>query len=262
MIRIFHEAPLSIMDKVQSLTGGDYMLPHLMDKYEAYVKYFTNAKAKGRYIIMDNSLHELGYAYYQERLLHWINEIKPQEFIVPDVWMDKSMSVRNAKEWSKIELPEEVTKVAVVQAKDAGEAMLCYQMYKDLGYQKIAFSYGAEFYAEAIPHPNKNIAKGLGRIHLISNMFKNGIISSTDRVHLLGTCFPGEFGYYKDFSFIESIDTSNPIMAAIENKVYTGFGLNDKPKVNMNEAFEYDEKDIDLDLVYNNILMFKSINNL
>jgi hypothetical protein len=51
-------------------------------------------------------------------------------------------------------------------------------------------------------------------------MFQEKIISSTDRVHLLGTCFPGEFGFYKDFTFIESIDTSNPVMAAIENKVY------------------------------------------
>ena len=233
-IKIFHEAPLSIMSRVQSLTDGDYCLPHLMDKNEEYRNFFTEAKAKGRYIIMDNSLHELGFAYHEERLMHWMNEIKPQEFIVPDVWMDMTM----------------------------GDAMLCYQAYKDLGYQKIAFSYGADFYSEPIAHPNVNIAKALGRIHLITKMYNNKMISSTDRVHLLGTCFPGEFGFYKDFTFIESIDTSNPVMAAVENSVYDGFGLTEKPKSNMNSVFSKSLEEIDWDLVMHNIQKFKQINNL
>jgi hypothetical protein len=47
-----------------------------------------NPKNMGRYIVMDNSLHELGEAYNSERLMHWVNEIEPNEFIVPDVWED------------------------------------------------------------------------------------------------------------------------------------------------------------------------------
>ena len=31
----------------------------------------------GRYIVMDNSLHELGEAYNTERLMYWINELTP-----------------------------------------------------------------------------------------------------------------------------------------------------------------------------------------
>ena len=50
----------------------------------------------GRYIIMDNSLHELGEAYDTDRLLYWVNELKPDEFIVPDVWEDYEESVVNA----------------------------------------------------------------------------------------------------------------------------------------------------------------------
>ncbi len=34
---------------------------------------------------MDNSLHELGEAYDHKRLLHWVKELEPNEFIVPDV---------------------------------------------------------------------------------------------------------------------------------------------------------------------------------
>ena len=47
-----------------------------------------DAKEYGRYIIMDNSLHELGEAYDYDRLKYWIKELEPDEFIVPDVWMN------------------------------------------------------------------------------------------------------------------------------------------------------------------------------
>jgi hypothetical protein len=46
---------------------------------------------------MDNSLHELGHAYDSDRLIHWINELEPDEFIVPDVWEDRDASVVNAR---------------------------------------------------------------------------------------------------------------------------------------------------------------------
>ena len=93
--------------------------------------FFRQSKEDGRYIIMDNSLHELGEAYNTERLIYWINELKPQEFIIPDVWEERDASVVNARHWIQIKLPEGVEKVAVIQAKTLHEAATCYQTYKD-----------------------------------------------------------------------------------------------------------------------------------
>lgn len=262
-IKVFHEAPLSIMDKVQQHTDGDYCLPHLCDQRKEYADYFTSAKAKGRYIIMDNSLHELGSAYDTDRLLYWINIIKPQEFIVPDVWMDYNKSVESAKYWSTIDMPPETTKVAVVQATSIYDAIACCDMYKNLGYKKIAFSYGADYYSHLSPHPNKDLAKALGRIAAISKLYACGALESTDRIHLLGTCIPGEFQFYSDFPFIESIDTSNPVMAGLEKIKYVApLGLTEKPKSNINNAFTSAVDDETYGVVLHNIKMFKTINNL
>ena len=142
-IKVSHEVPPVLLDLSKHFNDYDYMLPHLMDENEAYRDYFINAKKKERYIVMDNSLHELGHAYKTDRLLHWINEIKPDEFIVPDVWEKDTESIQNAREWAEVKLPKGVTKVAVVQAKTIFEAGECYKAYKQLGYKKIAFSYGA-----------------------------------------------------------------------------------------------------------------------
>ena len=256
-IKISHEVPLCLLEDSLDFNDYDYALVHLLDKDKDYANFFYKAKKQGRYIILDNSLHELGTAYHDDSLLYWINELKPNEFIVPDVWQDRQGSIKNARKWSKIELPEGVTKVAVVQAIDLMEATACYQDYRDLGYQKIAFSYGAEYYLEHSSHPNKNIAKALGRIQVVSKLHSMNMIKNTDRIHLLGCQVPQEFSWYKDMPFIETIDTSNPIMATLDGTQYGHNGLNDKPKANMNDHFY--TTDLDYNLLDWNLRMFRKL---
>ena len=80
----------------------------------------------------------------------WIYVLEPDEFIVPDVWENQVATLANAAKWSNIELPPGVKKVAVVQAINFDEAAHCYSMLRDLGYHKIAFSYGAEYYNKIV----------------------------------------------------------------------------------------------------------------
>ena len=130
MVKVSHEVPLFLLEKSLYFNDYDYCLPHLLDENETYRNFFIEAKKSGRYIIMDNSLHELGKAYKTERLIHWIEELKPNEFVVPDVWENFEESCTNALTWSIVDLPEEVTKVAVVQATTLHEAFECYKEYK------------------------------------------------------------------------------------------------------------------------------------
>ena len=261
-IKISHEVPFCLLEKSREFNDFDYLLPHLMDENEEYRNFFYKSKEMGRYIVMDNSLHELGEAYNTERLMHWINEIKPNEFIVPDVWENKDASVRNAKIWSQIELPEGVMKVAVVQAKSLHEATLCTQAYKDFGYQKIAYSYGASYYTQLCPHPDKDFGKAIGRFLAIDKIIDANVLTHTDRVHLLGTASPIEFGLYKNIKCIESIDTSNPIMAGIEKRMYNQLGLSPKPVANMNNYQGINIEEIQPELIEYNIRKFREINGL
>ncbi len=262
MIKVSHETPLCLLEDSKHFNDYDYCLPHLLDEEKGYEEYFRQVKKEGRYIIMDNSLHELGEAYNNERLMYWINELEPDEFIVPDVWENRDQSVVNAKEWSQIILPENTTKVAVVQATTIHEASTCYQTYKDLGYKKIAFSYGASYYNDVVPHPNKDLGKALGRLSVISALYKTKVINQDDRIHLLGCSVPQEFGWYKGYDCIESIDTSNPVMAALEGTRYNLSGLDKKPKANMNDYFYMLDEQVNWDLLTDNLNRFRTINDL
>ena len=258
-MKISHEVPLFLLEDSQKFNDYDYALVHLLDSDQDYANYFIKAKQEGRYIILDNSLHELGTAYNDSGLLYWIDKIRPNEFIVPDVWENCIQSVVNARKWAQIKLPDEVTKVAVVQAKSVREAITCYQTYRDLGYKKIAFSYGANYYLDHSSHPNKNLAKALGRIEIVSRLYNSNIINATDRVHLLGCQVPQEFSWYLDMLFIETIDTSNPIMDTIDNMPYSPIGLTEKPKANMNDHFYMVAEDMDFDLLMWNLDKFREL---
>jgi hypothetical protein len=261
-VKISHEVPFCLLKQSRDFNDYDYCLPHLMDENEEYRNFFYESKKMGRYIVMDNSLHELGEAYNTERLLYWIDEIEPNEFIVPDVWEDYAASVRNAKQWATVKMPVNTTKVAVVQAKSLHEAILCTQTYKDLGYKKIAYSYGASYYNDLAPHPDKDFGKAIGRFIALSKMIEKGILYNSDRIHLLGTANPIEFGLYKNINCIESIDTSNPVMAGIEKRVYYQLGLSPKPVANMNKYQDVSEDFIETELIEYNIRKFREINNL
>ena len=262
MIKVSHEVPKCLLKASLEFNDYQYCLPHLLDQDTAYRKHFYDFKKSGGYIIMDNSLHELGEAYDHERLMFWVNELEPDEFIVPDVWMDIDATLKNAEEWIKLKYPSNTTPVAVVQSRSFKDAEECYLALKNMGYKKIAFSYGADWYMDKFHGIHIDKAKMMGRISAVKQMFYNGAIKKNDRVHLLGCSLPQEFGWYENCSYIESIDTSNPIMAALEGIGYDEFGLLTKPKANMNDHFYIDIKDVNLKLVLHNVETFKKINEL
>ena len=234
--KITHEVPFSLLEDSLNFNDMQYALPHLLESNEVYRNFFLKCKEDGVEIYLDNSLHELGASVSDELLLKWINILEPSSFFVPDVWQNRDASVVNARRWTNIQVPEKTTKVAVIQAQTIHEAFTCVQTYKDLGYKKLAFSYGNELYNEICPHPNKDMGKALGRISLISNLYNQKVLTKYDRVHLLGCAIPGEFSWYDGIDCIESIDTSNPIMSAFDLIYYQQGtpGLANKPKSNLN----------------------------
>jgi hypothetical protein len=65
--------------------------------------------------------------------------------------------------------------------------------------------------------------------------------------------------------FIESIDTSNPIMAGLEGTTYQEYGLLKKPKLAIDETMKYTRDNIDgslIDTIFLNTKKFKTLNNI
>ena len=260
-MKVSHEVPRCLLEMSREYNDYSYCLPHLLDIDEDYRNFFYEEKAKGRYVIMDNSLHELGEAYDFDRLKYWVNELEPDEFMVPDVWMDCHQTAAQAKYWKQFEFPEKTKKIAVIQGKDKNDAYLCAGLLRELGYDKLCVSYGATWYNDFFPHTNMDMGKALGRVRFVQGLLNLNHLKNV-KFHLLGCSIPQEFGWYDNDSRIESIDTSNPVMAALEFTRYNDNGLNTKPKANMNDYFDVDFSKLNyLNVIYNTT-KFRIINNL
>ncbi len=260
-MKVSHEVPRCLLTASPEFNDYDYCLPHLLDQDEEYKQYFEKARDKGRYVIMDNSLHELGEAYDYDRLRYWVNELKPNEFIVPDVWMDCHKTAAQAKYWRQFKYPKNTKLTAVIQGENKNEAYLCANLLAGLGYEKLCVSYGATWYNDFFPHTNTDMGKALGRVRFVQGLFKLKQLKDI-KLHLLGCSIPQEFSWYDNNPRIESIDTSNPVMAALEGTWYNNNGLNIKPKANMNDYFYMLDQDVNWDLLTDNLNKFRYINDL
>jgi hypothetical protein len=260
-IRVSHETPFCLLEESLKFNNYQYCLPHLMESDEVYRNFFLKCKEDGVEIYMDNSLHELGYALDDDILIKWINILEPSTFFIPDAWEDANTSIKNAERWVDIEVPANTTKCAIAQGKSYKEVRKCVNVYQDLGYEKIALSYGASYYNDICKHPNKDFGKAMGRYEVVKKLVKTEIDDDV-KIHLLGTSWPAEFGLYYDIEHIESIDTSNPIMAAIDGNSYSSLGLSSKPIANMNKYQDVSIDFIDLDLIEYNVKKFREINRL
>lgn len=261
-----HEVPRCLLTASPEFNKYDFCLPHLLDQDEEYRKYFENARDIGRYIIMDNSLHELkdinkGHGYNHDRLRYWVNELEPDEFIVPDVWMDCHQTAAQAKYWKQFKYPKKTKLTAVIQGKNKNDAYLCANLLSNLGYKKLCVSYGATWYNDFFPHTNVDMGKALGRILFVQGLLNLDHLKHL-KLHLLGCAIPQEFGWYDNHPRIESIDTSNPIMAALDGTEYGEHGLNTKPKANMNDHFGTNFREIIYEKILYNVRMFRKINGL
>tara|TARA_R100001509_G_scaffold124347_2_gene77969 strand:- start:1496 stop:2302 length:807 start_codon:yes stop_codon:yes gene_type:complete len=260
-MKVSHEVPSCLLSASPEFNDYDYCLPHLLDQDEDYLQYFKNAKEYGRYIIMDNSLHELGEAYNYDRLKYWVNELQPDEFIVPDVWMNCSQTAAQAKYWLQFKYPKKTKITAVIQGENKNQAYLCASLLVNLGYKKLCVSYGATWYNDFFPHANTDMGKALGRVRFVQGLLNLKQMKDI-KFHLLGCSIPQEFSWYDNHPQIESIDTSNPIMAALEGNLYSKHGLNFKPKANMNDHFDTAWEDINYEDILHNTNAFREINNI
>ena len=256
MIKIYHEAPKSIFDEIQKVTDGDYALVHLFEEDEEYLNQFKEAVRKGREVILDNSIFELEEAFDAEKFAGWVRELRPTWYIVPDALEDTKKTLSQMADWNfkYNNLPGK--KIGVVQGKTYEEIVDCYRyMDNTAEVDMIAISFDYSYYIESVPHPNKYVSWMLGRVKLLGDMVRDGIINEKKHHHLLGCSLPQEFSFYSQYPWIYSLDTSNPVVHGIKGISYKTDGLWSKESQKLFELINY--KVEDTNPILNNIHKFR-----
>lgn len=261
-MRVAHEAPLSIIRRVGQLTDYDYALVHLFEESSKYYNYFVDALKKRRYVILDNSIFELGTAFDSDAFAQWVKALNPSAYIVPDVLEDIDGTIKNWINWKKKYNDLRGNKIGVVQGKTEQEIVDCYKFFIAEA-DVVAISFDYSWYEKEFPNEkNKYYSWMKGRQRLIDILIDEKLVNYNKPHHLLGCGLPQEFAYYKDekYSFIDTIDTSNPIIHGIKGIDYEEvdgvFELQTKESTKMFTLL--DEEVENLDKVVYNIMKFRA----
>lgn len=256
MIKIAHESPKSIFSEVQKVTDYDYALVHLFEEDPEYLKLFQDALANGREVILDNSIFELEEAFDAVKFAQWVKDLKPTWYIVPDVLENALQTMVQMADWNNTYMDLPGKKIGVVQGKTYEQIKACYEYMDTIAnVDMIAISFDYSYYAETIPHPNKYVSWMLGRVKLLGDLLRDGIINEDKPHHLLGCGLPQEFAFYKEYKWIYSLDTSNPVVHGIKGIPYREDGLWTKESQKLFELINY--KVEDTNTILGNIHKFK-----
>ena len=263
-MKIAHEAPISIFPTIQRMTDYDYALVHLFESNMVYYRMFKDAVINGREVILDNSIFELGESFDGDVYFKWIEKLQPTWYIIPDVLEDTLGTLRKMDKWlAKYAVNPSIKSIGVVQGKSYEQIVEC---YKDIAprVDKVAISFDYSYYVastENLKPINKYAAWMFGRQKLLRDLLDDGIIDTNKPHHLLGCGLPQEFTAYKDYKWIDSVDTSNPIVHGLNGVQYRPTGLDDKISTKLIEYMSEEVTELQLEFIKGNIEQFRKFCN-
>lgn len=257
-MQISHEVPISYLGKSKTFNDYDYCLLHLIDIPE-YRNFYINSIKEGRKVLLDNSMYELGDALTIDAVREGVKIINPTWVVVPDCFNDMQTTIDRFSEWLFLCSDLNVKTIGVVHGKDLTEMIRCYKFMSTYA-DKIAIPFGSCSYDIIYPSEDRLESHCMGRIKFIQHLVDNKIWNYEKPHHLLGCNYAKEFGasIYRELN-IESLDTSNPVVAAMENIKFKKDGLDMKPTIKLCDLINHEiDKDTEK-LMLHNIKTFRKI---
>ena len=273
-MQISHEVPIDLLPISYSFNSYCYCLVHLLPLHAKYREHYFNAVQNGRRVLLDNSIFELGEAYDSKEFANWIRELKPTEYIVPDCLEDATQTKNNYVKFfeENTDLPGNV--IAVVQGKTYEEIKeLCMFFNNEKTVSKIAISFDYSYYlTEECVESSKFLSVNTktdkwwyfcyGRLSLIQKLVNDNAINTNKKIHLLGCSVPYEFSMYRYLDldqYVDTLDTSNPIVAGILGKRYTETGLDEKWGCKLVDYIDTELTSTQVKDIWYNVNMFKKL---
>lgn len=251
---ISHEVPLKYLGLSRAFNDYDYCLAHLLNIPE-YKEFFQSSLKEGRTVYLDNGAHELGTSFDVDIFASQVCELKPQYFFLPDTINGflETIQAHNAFLQKNPDVVKMSKPIWVLQGTT---------------FEGLASAYGAvpDFIEiVAIPFASKAFDRNLGldkmRPAFCEWLLNHEAFRRRPRaIHLLGAYDAREFTaeIYNDPHFV-SLDTSNPVTAALEGRRYEEDGLREKSKIVLCKDRSTLDVTVDMPLMIYNVKQFRTM---
>jgi len=239
MIRLATEMPNICLNTHGNLFNYEFCLTHMAEQSNEYLEFYLNQNKKGRLVILDNSVFELGKSVSPERIWNVYLKFERKDMVVlvcPDVFGNGLESIKKTNEfidWVRIQSTLDVNGkkfckmprlMAVAQGKDWDEWYHCYCTFADMKeIEIIGATYDIEF---DIPGYVVDFDCSLTRqqmwkrIYLFEKLLDMGELRYKWH-HLLGSSDPLELYYQSSIPQVKTMDTSIPFVEGLMGRKIT-----------------------------------------
>lgn len=194
--------PINLLNVIEDNYTIHMALAHLT-KHSEYKDFYRKQSEKGNFVILDNSIVELGKAVDIDYLLSVAQDIRAHELIFPDVFDDAEKTLQEAKKaMVKFKGITHIRKAAVCQGKNLKEISNCAKELINLGIDTICI-------------PKRSTLLNPNARAIITKSIDKLVGQSKVQVHWLGVWnnlieiynFYNEFMVDLEFTKVRSCDT-------------------------------------------------------
>lgn len=235
------EFPVKYQESLSRETDFDFLLTHLILEDQRYRDFYVKQrKTTTRESILDCSIFELGTALSSEKVMEAAEIVNPHVIISPDVLHDAPATLSNlgkflADHMTTLE-KNKWTVAAVLHGKTLEEIKRVHDMYCNMKIiSHICIPY--DNILDDLTEVKGELANAINRLRVTSFLESKNLVNTSKKYHLLGLSYPFEVHMQKKHSWITSVDTSAPLVAAMQD--INLFEIEDKLKRPKN-YFEYD----------------------
>ncbi len=265
---ISHEVPISLLKESRNFNDYSYALVHLFELYPEYYNFYKEEVDRGRHVLLDNSIFELNESFNPVKFAEYIEDLRPTEYIIPDVLENSTKTCESIENWLKNYKDIPGRKIAVLQGETYKDLKECLQFIVSKNViDKIGISFDYSYYLKSTEDKPVNKLNKWERFCIGRNLFIQRLeddisLPRNKRYHLLGCALPQELKMAGLFGFtkymFESVDTSSPIVHGIHNIKYNSrSGLKTKNAIKLVELIEKKITVEQLKNIYYNVNIFR-----
>jgi hypothetical protein len=217
------ELPIHSQEFLSAFTDFDFCIAPICIEFKEYFEFYIKQRQTGRLSILDNGAFE-GSLVDRDEYVKLIETLRPHEVVAPDVLSNKEATLERFREFVDDVLPKLSYRPhveACPQGSTLQEMVSCYiEMANHPKVDVMGMSYVCHFHEPVVARClNFPIGEAV-RILLFQKLMADGWIVNKPH-HLLGLQSPRALHWYKQYPFVRSVDTSFPILCALQDREVT-----------------------------------------
>jgi hypothetical protein len=226
--------PTAFLEHFATRSKFHLILPHLIKQYKKYFEFYRNRAKEGDFILLDNSIFELGYSLNNIELLEIAESIHASEIVAPEVWHDKKGTIKLVEKFISYHDKQKSNIRILAMATGESEEEIIETFFEWNKHPKIdslglPFSLDYEIKGVSDNLESLTLKRVLNRWHLVNSINKYAKASSQiiKPTHLMGLSDAVELQRYRggDYYWIRSNDSSTAFVHGYNLIKYTKKGL-------------------------------------